>query len=240
MKHKAGDIVTIREWDDMAREFGLDENGDINIPGFRFTKDMKKCCGASAEINLAFIGNYKMKKFGNWIFADSMFTDWEPPKKKVDAAISPIINKNGKIVSPSESQRNTGSDKESSLDWLGEEIKKHMQKALSDAELPTIADSGDRTVFLTGAVRDMHAGKGRMDLLPFYAILELSKLCESGAIKYGEHNADKGIPQHSLIDSAMRHLFKYAAGYTDEGSSACGVLESGAGGEPENHAPGVD
>lgn len=79
-----------------------------------------------------------------------------------------------------------------------------------------IADSGERTVFSTGVVRDMHAGKGRMDLLPFYAILELSKHCENGAGKYGEHNVDKGIPQHSLIDSAMRHLFKYAACETDE------------------------
>lgn len=31
-----------------------------------------------------------------------------------------------------------------------------------------IKDSGDRTEFETGAKRDMHAGKGRMDLLPWY------------------------------------------------------------------------
>lgn len=29
-----------------------------------------------------------------------------------------------------------------------------------------IKDSGERTEFGTGAVRDMHSGKGRMDLLP--------------------------------------------------------------------------
>lgn len=80
----------------------------------------------------------------------------------------------------------------------------------------SIKDSGERTIFDTGAVRDMHAGKGRMDLLPLHAILKLSEHCEKGAIKYEEHNVDKGIPQHSLIDSGMRHLFKYAAGYTDE------------------------
>lgn len=62
----------------------------------------------------------------------------------------------------------------------------------------------------------MHEGKGRLDLLPFLAVLELAKHCEEGAKKYGEHNVDKGIPQHSLIDSAMRHLCKYAAGFTDE------------------------
>ena len=57
-----------------------------------------------------------------------------------------------------------------------------------------IKDSGDRTEFETGAKRDMHAGKGRMDLLPWYGIMEVSKHCEEGALKYGEHNVDKGIP----------------------------------------------
>lgn len=32
--------------------------------------------------------------------------------------------------------------------------------------MKTILDSGDRTEFETGAVRDMHEGKGRCDLLP--------------------------------------------------------------------------
>lgn len=81
---------------------------------------------------------------------------------------------------------------------------------------PVIKDSGDRTEFTTGAVRDMHTGKGRMDLLPVTAIIELSKHCENGAIKYGERNVDKGIPQHSLIDSGLRHLFKYLRGDKDE------------------------
>ena len=79
-----------------------------------------------------------------------------------------------------------------------------------------IKDSGERTTFETGAVRDMHEGKGRMDLLPWAAIMEVSKHCEAGAIKYGEHNVDKGIPTHSLLDSAIRHAAKYLDGWTDE------------------------
>ena len=79
-----------------------------------------------------------------------------------------------------------------------------------------IKDSGERTTFSTGAVRDMHTGKGRMDLLPWEAIVEVSKHCEDGALKYGEHNVDKGIPIHSLVDSAFRHLAKYTMGETDE------------------------
>lgn len=79
-----------------------------------------------------------------------------------------------------------------------------------------IKDSGDRTEFETGAVRDMKKGVGRMDLLPWYGIMEVSKHCEEGAEKYGEHNVDKGIPLHSLCDSAARHLAKFICGETDE------------------------
>lgn len=84
-----------------------------------------------------------------------------------------------------------------------------------------IKDSGERTQFYDASgkeigVRDMHAGKGRMDLLPLTAVMEVSKLCEAGALKYGEHNVDKGIPLHSLIDSGIRHAFKFWSGWEDE------------------------
>ena len=79
-----------------------------------------------------------------------------------------------------------------------------------------IADSGDRTVFPTGAVRDMHRGKGRYDLIPWEAIHELALHCEAGARKYGERNVEKGIPISSLVDSAFRHLSKYMQGMDDE------------------------
>lgn len=79
-----------------------------------------------------------------------------------------------------------------------------------------IKDSGNRRQFDTGAVRDMQEGKGRMDLLPWAAVMEVSKHCEAGAKKYGEHNVDKGIPLHSLCDSAARHLAKFMDGWQDE------------------------
>ena len=79
-----------------------------------------------------------------------------------------------------------------------------------------IKDSGNRREFDTGAVRDMQEGKGRMDLLPWAAIMEVAKHCENGAKKYGEHNVDKGIPTHSLCDSAARHLAKFMDGWDDE------------------------
>ena len=80
-----------------------------------------------------------------------------------------------------------------------------------------ILDSGNRREFESGAVRDMAEGKGRMDLLPWSAIMEVSKHCENGALKYGEHNADGyGLPTHSFADSAMRHMAKYLEGWEDE------------------------
>lgn len=79
-----------------------------------------------------------------------------------------------------------------------------------------IKDSGQRTEYATGFVRDMHEGKGRFDLLPWGAIWEGAKHSEAGAEKYGERNIDKGAPQHSLIDSAIRHLAKYLMGHNDE------------------------
>ena len=79
-----------------------------------------------------------------------------------------------------------------------------------------ILDSGERREFSSGAVRDMSGGKGRMDLLPWAAIMEVSKHCENGARKYGEHNVDRGLPVSSFCDSAARHLAKYLDGWDDE------------------------
>lgn len=79
-----------------------------------------------------------------------------------------------------------------------------------------IKDSGERTEFNTGAVRDMHSGKGDMLSLPMAALLRLSLLYEEGAKKYGRFNYLKGIPVSSFIDSAERHLAKYIAGWDDE------------------------
>ena len=79
-----------------------------------------------------------------------------------------------------------------------------------------IKDSGERTEFESGAVRDMHEGKGDMASLPWEAVLRLSKHYEAGAIKYKRWNYRLGIPVSSFIDSACRHLAKYQCGCDDE------------------------
>lgn len=79
-----------------------------------------------------------------------------------------------------------------------------------------ILDSGERTSFKTGAVRDMHEGKGDMASMPWESILRLSKHYEAGAKKYRRWNYRAGIPLSSYIDSACRHLAKYQCGCDEE------------------------
>lgn len=91
-----------------------------------------------------------------------------------------------------------------------------MKKMGEFMEESIIKDSGERTAFPTGAVRDMHEGKGDMLSVPWAAMLRVSRHYENGAKKYGRYNYLKGIPVSSFIDSALRHLAKYVAGYDDE------------------------
>ena len=79
-----------------------------------------------------------------------------------------------------------------------------------------IVDSGERTEFESGAVRDMRFGKGDMVAMPWKALLRLSKQYELGSKKYSRFNYQKGIPVSSFIDSACRHLAKYQSGCDDE------------------------
>lgn len=77
--------------------------------------------------------------------------------------------------------------------------------------------------YQTGAVRDT-GGKGRFDLLPWCAIARVARHMEdsilpdpkTGVPHYPERNWERGLPMHSMIDSAFRHLAKYMMGMTDE------------------------
>ncbi len=48
--YNVGDKVTIRQWDDMAVEFGLNVFGDIKVPKACFTEPMRKYCGKTLTI----------------------------------------------------------------------------------------------------------------------------------------------------------------------------------------------
>lgn len=49
-----GDTVTIRTWDDMAEEYGLNESGEIKTPRITILKSMKRFCGNSYVVKEAY------------------------------------------------------------------------------------------------------------------------------------------------------------------------------------------
>lgn len=75
--YQIGDQVTIRQWDDMAAEFGLNEHGSIKVPK-RFTRDMKQYCGQTLPIvrisrfNPPFFDSYRLGD-STAIFSSPMF-----------------------------------------------------------------------------------------------------------------------------------------------------------------------
>lgn len=79
-----------------------------------------------------------------------------------------------------------------------------------------VADSGERSEFATGAVRDKQDGKGRFDLLPAHAMHRLARHFENGARKYDARNWENGIPLSRYLDSALRHIFTWMDGNRDE------------------------
>lgn len=79
-----------------------------------------------------------------------------------------------------------------------------------------LKDSGERDVFPTGAQRDNGDNKGRFDLFSGQGLLRLSRLYESGAIKYAPRNWEKGMNIGRYVDAAFRHLTKYMMGCDDE------------------------
>lgn len=158
-----------------------------------------------------------------------------------------------------------------------------------------ILDSGNRTEFQTGAVRDIQQGKGRFDLMPLDVMsevfevefnneskegriadvlnsiaffqragderwlcvaiadysqavnvdlpklmLDVAKHFENGALKYGEHNWEKGIPISRYVDSALRHLMKDLAGETDEDHAAAFVWNCMCAAWTIEHLPELD
>lgn len=92
-----------------------------------------------------------------------------------------------------------------------ENEEKQVTELLCDIDIFKITSE---SYFLANALRsaaDLMYGGSREAML-----LDVAKLFESGAEKYGERNWEKGIPISSYIDSGVRHLLKYLNGETDE------------------------
>lgn len=70
--------------------------------------------------------------------------------------------------------------------------------------------------FGNGAVREDKQGKGRFDLLPWCAISRVARHMQQSLETYEPRNWEKGLPIHSMLDSALRHLARYMDGETGE------------------------
>lgn len=53
-----GDMVRVRQWEDMEEEFGLNEDGDIDLL-FPFQYAIKKFCGLQFTVEEHYDGAYK-------------------------------------------------------------------------------------------------------------------------------------------------------------------------------------
>jgi hypothetical protein len=79
-------------------------------------------------------------------------------------------------------------------------------------DLADLPDSGARSTYSTGAVRDASAGKGHFHSIPPVALRKLAERFEAGAKKYSANNWMKGIPLSHYIDSLTRHQLAFAEG----------------------------
>lgn len=79
-----------------------------------------------------------------------------------------------------------------------------------------VNDSGDRTQYTSGAVRDRRDDKPRYDLIPPDAMFRVAMQYTRGAVKYGESNWHLGIPTQDMLASAMRHLEAWRLGAKEE------------------------
>lgn len=71
-RYEVGDRVLVKEWDDMASEYGIDEDGDIKTGAPFFVKDMKKYCGK--VMTVSFVRSDKVFQLGDngWSFTNDM------------------------------------------------------------------------------------------------------------------------------------------------------------------------
>lgn len=74
MQHKVGDWVRIRQWDDMAAEYGLNEFETILVP-LGFTNTMREFCGHWGRITRVYGCSYDIKFLfapSGWSWNDEM------------------------------------------------------------------------------------------------------------------------------------------------------------------------
>ena len=104
----------------------------------------------------------------------------------------------------------------SELDKLGDIVGRIDNASPDSANPRALPDTGARSEFETGAVRDASIGKGFFYMIPQEAEARVARRFEDGATKYGPDNWRKGIPLSRYYDAIRRHLAKWALGHVEE------------------------
>lgn len=84
-----------------------------------------------------------------------------------------------------------------------------------DKKYPAHVVYPDKIIPVSAGIK-YDAGKPDMSLLSSIALTELTKVLDFGAKKYSSHNWRKGITSCRLIAAALRHLFSYLGGETND------------------------
>lgn len=92
--------------------------------------------------------------------------------------------------------------------YISEKAKQAMKEHRKELGIPTILDSGDRTEFPSGAVRDLREGKGRCDLLPLDVVSEYLNTAELGYIANFQDSGDTDELLECLHSFQEDHYFK--------------------------------
>ena len=112
--------------------------------------------------------------------------------------------------------------------------------AIRQTENESLPDTGGRTLFASGAVRDAMVGKGLPSQIPPQAIRRLALRFEQGASKYGLDNWRKGLPLSRFVDAIIRHTLAAAEGQTDDDHLAAIVWNASAWMETETRIDNGD
>ena len=81
MRYKIGDKVRVRQWVDMAKEFDVNDKGNIFVDGYFFVNEMKQFCGKVYEVYGANLYDWNCyilnseDEILDWCFTDGMLED---------------------------------------------------------------------------------------------------------------------------------------------------------------------
>lgn len=141
MKYKVGDKVRVRQWIDMAKEFGVN-NGNIPINGCLFVKEMKQHCGRTYKVygkSLYYILATENEVL-DWCFTDSMLEDvnslsYTPDSSTLETEDTIWKLKDNKIIGTPKSKKE---GKEMKQKTYRERLEEQLDTYQKDSEIKAI------------------------------------------------------------------------------------------------------